>query len=349
MDNTRLRRYLLSMHGQDTVGIMYNIVDGRLINVTSKELAASALEAAEETLGMKDAAWISCDTLKRTEDGDVMTSTERTMPEEYYKDGYDFLLVVSDKSGNEEKTKEKVQEIKTFLQTWYLDISEVITHQSKCFLIFKTEGMRKDNALHQAAVRKLIQILRYTYTDDEITVKGTDRRCCMYPLPGTPGVDMIPELFSDTKNTYEYIAAFVADRYPEMQKAQEWNRFKPEAFNLKDFLKSHGIPILKEDEIDDAKRYTIPCHFEHGLTMNGTAERPATIIQHSTGEISYICTTCKYPHTWDDFRKAVAPEAKEKEEMEIEKRKYRKPSEIDKSKLSSVYQATKHFTMADLT
>lgn len=350
MDNTRMRRYLLSMHGQDTVGIMYNTSNDRLINVTKKELAAAALEAAEEALGMKDAAWISCDTLKKPEGGDVMTSNEKTMPEEYYQDGYDFLIVVSDKNNDAEKAKEKVQEIQNFLQTWNLNISEVITYKSAFYLIFKTEGMRKDNTLHLTAVRKLIQILRYTYTDDSTTVKGTDRRCCMYPLPGTTGVDMIPEFFSDTRNTYDYINEFVAARYPEMQKAQEWNKFKPENFSIEVFLKRNRIRIIKDDVIDNARRYVIPCPFCHGASSGDMVENPATIIHHETGEISYVCMTCLKPHTWDDIRKIYEPTNEEKlaqEHNDIRYKKRAKPVYVDESKLSEDYHKYGHYNSDD--
>lgn len=126
-----------------------------------------------------------------------------------------------------------------------------------------------------------------------------------------------PEEIKETSKKYfEKLVSY----YPQEEKPQKYNNYRPREFNLEEWLERYGISYKKASFAGGNKYVLDHCPFD--ANHKG---KDAVIFQSSTGALGFNCfhNSCS-DKRWRDVRLLFEPDAYEKRQMNYEKRIYSK-------------------------
>lgn len=106
--------------------------------------------------------------------------------------------------------------------------------------------------------------------------------------------------------------------YPQEEKPQQYNNYRPRDFNLEEWLMKYGIRYEKSQYSDGTKYILSECPFD-----SNHKGKDACLFQSRSGAIGFHCfhNSCA-DKTWRDVRLLYEPNAYERRQQEYEKRIY---------------------------
>lgn len=126
--------------------------------------------------------------------------------------------------------------------------------------------------------------------------------------------DDVSEITVNRKAYLEKLCSY----YPQEEKPQKYNNYRPRDFNLEDWLMRYGIRYEKTSYSDGYKYILESCPFD-----SNHKGKDACLFQSRSGAIGFHCfhNSCS-DKTWRDVRLLFEPDAYDRREQEKEKRMY---------------------------
>ena len=155
------------------------------------------------------------------------------------------------------------------------------------------------------------------------------RVCKLYGTRAQKGIDSdtaphrmsmilkVPEMLKFTDKKYlEKLCTY----YPQEEKAQKYNNYRPREFDLESWLERYGLVYTKAGFSGGTKYILDHCPFD-----SNHKGKDAVIFQSNDGKIGFNCfhNSCA-DKKWRDVRLMFEPDAYEKKQQEYEKRIYAK-------------------------
>lgn len=216
-----------------------------------------------------------------------------------------------------------------------------------------------NNAENKKLLEQSLKTLNMLFADEYIDVDmknfNPSRVCKLYGTRAQKGMDseyarhrmsrilVVPEVTKFTDRKYlEKLVMY----YPQEEKPQRYNNYRPREFNLQEWLDKHQI-AYKKDSFQGGYKYIL----EHCPFDENHKGKDAVIFQSSDGRIGFNCfhNSCA-DKRWRDVRLLYEPDAYEKKQQEYEKRIYSKsrapePKIEEKSGKPIFYTATDIYNM----
>ena len=191
----------------------------------------------------------------------------------------------------------------------------------------------KCNTENKKLLEMCLKTLNMLFADDYIDVDmknfNPSRICKLYGTRAQKGNDSqnaphrmsyimsIPEEIKFTDKKYlEKLVSY----YPQEEKPQRYNNYRPREFNLQDWLDKYQISYQKTGYQGGDKYILEHCPFD-----SNHKGKDAVIFQSNDGRIGFNCfhNSCS-DKKWRDVRLLYEPDAYEKRQMDYEKRIYAK-------------------------
>ena len=190
-----------------------------------------------------------------------------------------------------------------------------------------------NNPDNKKLLEQSLKTLNMLFADDFIDVDmknfNPSRVCKLYGTRAQKGVDsefarhrmsrilVVPEVIKFTDRKYiEKLVTY----YPQEEKPQRYNNYRPRDFNLQEWLDKYHIGYKKAGFSGGEKYILDHCPFNE--SHKG---KDAVIFQLSSGALCFSCfhNSCS-DKKWRDVRLLFEPDAYEKKQMDYEKRIYSK-------------------------
>lgn len=213
-----------------------------------------------------------------------------------------------------------------------------------------------NNADNKKLLELSLKTLNMLFADDAIDVDmknfNPSRVCKLYGTRAQKGVDSqiaphrmsciltIPEIIKFTDRKYfEKLVTY----YPQEDKPQRYNNYRPREFDLQSWLDKHGIAYEKASFAGGSKYILDHCPFDENHKG-----KDAVIFQGSNGAIGFNCfhNSCS-DKKWRDVRMLFEPNAYERRQQEYERRIYSK-ARIPQKKLEKKEGEPLWFTASEI-
>ena len=255
-------------------------------------------------------------------------------------EGYDWLMVDLDpkRPTKTSSTDEDIQnawdvtsKIYRFMQNVGFNDPIIAFSGNGYHLLYKIQlGNREEN---KRLIEKCLKTLNMLFSDENVDVDmknfNPSRVCKLYGTKAQKGLDTetAPHRMSciiqtpfEIKPTDRAYIEKLSDYYPQEEKPQRYNNYRPRDFNLQDWLDKHHI-IYEKTGFSGGDKYIL----EHCPFDENHKGKDAVIFQSTDGRIGFNCfhNSCA-DKKWRDVRLLYEPDAYEKRQQDYEKRIYSK-------------------------
>lgn len=255
-------------------------------------------------------------------------------------DGYDWLLVDLDprrptKTSSTDEQIEKARvicgKILQFLENVGFEKPIIGFSGNGYHLLYKL--FMQNNSENKKLLDMCLKTLNMLFSDEYIDVDmknfNPSRICKLYGTRAQKGNDSknaphrmsyimsVPDELKFTDRKYlEKLVSY----YPQEEKPQRYNNYRPSEFNVGEWLDKHGIRYQRSEYQGSTKYILECCPFDSN--HNG---KDAAIFQNGNGAIGFYCfhNSCA-DKKWRDVRILYEPDAYEKRQQDYEKRIYSK-------------------------
>ena len=255
-------------------------------------------------------------------------------------DGYDWMLIDLDpkrpaKTSSTDEQIEKARvlggKIMQFLANLGFEKPVVGFSGNGYHLLYKLFMM--NNAENKKLIEMCLKTLNLLFDNSDIDVDmknfNPSRICKLYGTRAQKGSNSqnaphrmsrilsVPEVIKFTDRRYlEKLVSY----YPQEEKPQRYNHYRPREFNVGDWLDAHNIVYQKADYQGSTKYILEHCPFDSNHTG-----KDAVIFQSSDGRVGFCCfhNSCS-DKKWRDVRVLYEPDAYEQRQQDYEKRIYSK-------------------------
>jgi hypothetical protein len=256
--------------------------------------------------------------------------------------GYEWLFIDADpkrpsgvSSTDEQLNQAKIVGNKVYVFMKNLGFNEPITAMSGngIHLLYKIRLRNSDE--NKALIKNCLLVLDMLFSNDCVDIDKTNfnpaRICKLYGTVARKGSNTaenphrMSRLLSEgskepTDKAYlEKLAAML----PVPEKPQKYNGYRPNEFDLEEWLIKYGLRYQKTNYSDGIKYILEQCPFD-----SNHKGKDACIFQARSGAIGFHCfhNSCS-DKTWKDVRLLYEPEAYEKRQKEYEARIYSRQQE----------------------
>lgn len=256
--------------------------------------------------------------------------------------GYEWLFIDADpkRPAGVSSTDEQLNQAKSIGNKVYvfmknLGFNEPITAMSGngIHLLYKIRLRNSDE--NKALIKNCLLVLDMLFSNDCVDIDKTNfnpaRICKLYGTVARKGSNTaenphrMSRLLSEgskepTDKAYlEKLAAML----PVPEKPQKYNGYRPNEFDLEEWLIKYGLRYQKTNYSDGIKYILEQCPFD-----SNHKGKDACIFQARSGAIGFHCfhNSCS-DKTWKDVRLLYEPEAYEKRQKEYEARIYSRQQE----------------------
>lgn len=256
--------------------------------------------------------------------------------------GYEWLFIDADpkrpsgvSSTDEQLNQAKIVGNKVYVFMKNLGFNEPITAMSGngIHLLYKIRLRNSDE--NKALIKNCLLVLDMLFSNDCVDIDKTNfnpaRICKLYGTVARKGSNTAENphrmscLLSEgskepTDKAYlEKLAAML----PVPEKPQKYNGYRPNEFDLEEWLIKYGLRYQKTNYSDGIKYILEQCPFD-----SNHKGKDACIFQARSGAIGFHCfhNSCS-DKTWKDVRLLYEPEAYEKRQKEYEARIYSRQQE----------------------
>ena len=256
--------------------------------------------------------------------------------------GYEWLFIDADpkrpsgvSSTDEQLNQAKIVGNKVYVFMKNLGFNEPITAMSGngIHLLYKIRLRNSDE--NKALIKNCLLVLDMLFSNDCVDIDKTNfnpaRICKLYGTVARRGSNTaenphrMSRLLSEgskepTDKAYlEKLAAML----PVPEKPQKYNGYRPNEFDLEEWLIKYGLRYQKTNYSDGIKYILEQCPFD-----SNHKGKDACIFQARSGAIGFHCfhNSCS-DKTWKDVRLLYEPEAYEKRQKEYEARIYSRQQE----------------------
>lgn len=256
--------------------------------------------------------------------------------------GYEWLFIDADpkrpsgvSSTDEQLNQAKIVGNKVYVFMKNLGFNEPITAMSGngIHLLYKIRLRNSDE--NKALIKNCLLVLDMLFSNDCVDIDKTNfnpaRICKLYGTVARKGSNTaenphrMSRLLSEgskepTDKAYlEKLAAML----PVPEKPQKYNGYRPNEFDLEEWLIKYGLRYQKTNYSDGTKYILEQCPFD-----SNHKGKDACIFQARSGAIGFHCfhNSCS-DKTWKDVRLLYEPEAYEKRQKEYEARIYSRQQE----------------------
>lgn len=252
--------------------------------------------------------------------------------------GYDWLLVDLDpkrptKTSSSDEQIEKARTICNriiqFLQNVGFELPIIGFSGNGYHLLYRVcLNVNDDN---KKLIEKCLKTLNMLFDDADIDVDmknfNPSRVCKLYGTRAQKGInsDNAPHRMSriikvpdELKFTDKAYLEKLCTYYPQEEKPQRYNSYRPREFNLREWLDKHNI-TYEEASYSGGHKYIL----EHCPFDPNHKGKDAVLFQGMSGQIGFHCfhNSCA-DKKWRDVRLLYEPDAYEKKQMDYEKRIY---------------------------
>lgn len=255
--------------------------------------------------------------------------------------GYDWLFIDLDprrptKTSSTDEQIEKARllcgNIMQFLQNEGFESPIIGFSGNGYHLLYKVHIVKTDDT--KKLLEKCLKTLNMLFSNSDIDVDmknfNPSRICKLYGTRAQKGINsevaphrmsqilQIPEQIKYTDIKYlEKLCSY----YPQEEKPQRYNNYRPRDFDLESWLSRYGIEYQKASYAGGTKYILDHCVFD-----SNHKGKDAVIFQNNDGSLAYHCfhSSCS-DKKWRDVRILFEPEAYERRQAEYEKRIYSKP------------------------
>ena len=259
-----------------------------------------------------------------TSDGDVI--------------GYDWLMIDLDprrptktSSSNEQTEKARMVcgKIGGFLQNIGFEKPVIGFSGNGYHLLYKIRLANNDE--NKKLLEKCLKTLNMLFADEEIDVDmknfNPSRVCKLYGTRAQKGINSdaaphrmsrilsVPEELKFTDKTYlEKLVTY----YPQEEKPQTYNQYRPREFDLEAWLDKYGLRYTKAGFTGGTKYILDHCPFD-----SNHKGKDAVIFQLSSGALCFRCfhNSCA-DKGWRDVRLLYEPDAYERRQQDYERKIY---------------------------
>lgn len=278
--------------------------------------------------------------------------------------GYEWLFIDADpkrpsgvSSTDEQLNQAKIVGNKVYVFMKNLGFNEPITAMSGngIHLLYKIRLRNSDE--NKALIKNCLLVLDMLFSNDCVDIDKTNfnpaRICKLYGTVARKGSNTaenphrMSRLLSEgskepTDKAYlEKLAAML----PVPEKPQKYNGYRPNEFDLEEWLIKYGLRYQKTNYSDGIKYILEQCPFD-----SNHKGKDACIFQARSGAIGFHCfhNSCS-DKTWKDVRLLYEPEAYEKRQKEYEARIYSRQQEKPvKKQIEAVDGKTVFYTAMDI-
>ena len=197
-------------------------------------------------------------------------------------------------------------------------------------LMYRIRLLNNDDG--KALVEKSLKTLDTLFSDENVQVDVKNynpaRVAKLYGTMAQKGFNSVEyphrmsEMISDASvvpeiNKKAYLEK-LCEIYPQEEKPQRYNNYRPRDFDLEEWLQKHGIAYQKTTYSDGYKYILQECPFDHNHKG-----KDACLFQTRSGAIGFHCfhNSCA-DKRWRDVRLLYEPDAYEKRKQEYDSRIY---------------------------